>query len=201
MYLKRTPKFFSKLFPQATWNYRDSGKVYLTFDDGPSDTTNELLDLLHQLDIKVSFFCLGQKAEEKPELIESIHSHGHTLGHHGYRHLSGWTTSYSDYIKDFEECRKVFSAEYYRPPFGRISPSQLRYITEYCQLIMWDVMPGDFDNSISADTLLRDLIKYSSPGSIIVLHDSNKTMSKLRFALPRFVEHIRNQGLDFGLIH
>ena len=202
MYFKRTPRYISQTFSQLRWRYPDSQNIYLTFDDGPHlDSTPRLLHLLDKLDVKASFFCLGNNVEKYPKLKDQIQCNGHLLAYHGYDHISGWTSDNDVYLDNVKKCEEHFPSNFFRPPYGRIKPSQIKRLTNDYKIIMWDVMPGDFDPKVNAETLYLNLIKNTKGGSIIVLHDNPSTIEKLERALPPFVEKMRSEGLDFDIIH
>ena len=201
MYFKKVPFFFSLLLPKAIWSIHTEEFVYLTFDDGPHpSSTPYLLDLLDSLDIKANFFCLGSKAIKYPHLIQDITSRGHDLGYHGFDHLSGWTTSHSAYVKNAEPPRELMSSTLYRPPYGRMTWSQYNTITKSKDIIMWDVMPGDFDEKLTKVDVLNNLKNNSSAGSIIALHDTSHSWNKNKYALSEFSLYNYDKGLRFGLL-
>lgn len=96
-------------------------KVYLTFDDGPSDLTLEVLDILHKEGIKGTFFVLGEQAEARPEIINRIYEEGHTIGNHTYDHrydkLYGHFQDFWAQIKKTEELIRLITGE--RPQLVR----------------------------------------------------------------------------------
>ena len=155
MYFKKVPHFFSYIFPKAVWSIDSNESIYLTFDDGPyPSSTPYLLDLLESLKIKANFFCLGTNAIKYPELIDDIINHGHFLGYHGFEHISGWSTAYNDYIKNAEIPDELNFSKTYRPPYGRMTWRQYNTISEQNDIIMWNVMPGDFDKYISENIVI-----------------------------------------------
>ena len=201
MYFKKVPSFFSIIYPKAIWNLSEPQKIYLTFDDGPNpDSTPALLNALDQLNIKANFFCLGHRAEKYPELITEITQRGHCLGHHGYRHLSGWTTAYDAYIQNVEKSSTVIDSIFYRPPYGRMTYRQYRTLSKKYKVIMWDNMPGDFDPQLTDHQVLKNLEANTSPGSVIVMHDTLQSWSKNQNILNAFKSHIDTLKLDFGLL-
>ena len=89
----------SRTIPDGTirLNIGESGigekAIALTFDDGPSDYTEELLDGLEMYDAKVTFFVVGKTAEKKPEIVERAHEDGHLIGNHTYSHIDFYKSS------------------------------------------------------------------------------------------------------------
>lgn len=201
MYFKKVPSFFSSLFPKALWQVSSDDQIYLTFDDGPHpDSTPYLLNLLDNLEIKAHFFCLGCQAELYPEIIQEIIDKGHVIGHHGYKHISGWTTSYSKYIKNIDQSKPFVDSTLFRPPYGRLSLSQYRHISNLYTIIMWTIMPGDFNKNNSATSILDILKKNTKGGAIITLHDTVSAWEKNKTVVEDYCLHIRSLGMSFGLI-
>jgi len=154
MYFKQVPIVIKKLYRGVTWSSASDDKLLLTFDDGPHpDSTPQLLNLLQELNIKATFFCSGIQGEKHPELIEQIIAHGHQIGSHGYHHLSGWRTDNTDYVADVKKSKNFLKTDLFRPPYGRISPKQVKLIAKELGMktVLWTHMPGDFDSSISRE--------------------------------------------------
>ncbi len=83
-------QFLAMLLPQSKFVFRMQGvgsQLYLTFDDGPDrEVTPRLLDLLGELDVPATFFCIGRNVERHPELVARAHREGHTLANHSFCH-------------------------------------------------------------------------------------------------------------------
>jgi peptidoglycan/xylan/chitin deacetylase (PgdA/CDA1 family) len=188
------------LYPEAIFRIKTAENLlFLTFDDGPDpDSTPELLSLLHKYSIKALFFCDGQAAEKYPDLIELIITQGHIIGNHGYRHPDGWLTSTGKYISDVSKAAEFTSSELFRPPFGRITTCQYRELKKDYRIVLWDIMPYDFDKTFDSEKSLEVLKKKIRPGSIIVLHDTpSSTAHKI---IGEFVPYAVNTGWRFELI-
>jgi peptidoglycan/xylan/chitin deacetylase (PgdA/CDA1 family) len=185
------------LWPEATFRIKTkNNEICLSFDDGPDPkSTLEILEILKNHDIKALFFCTGLKAEKYPELVNRICSGGHIIGNHGYRHLNGWKTSSGEYIKNVSDAAGFTSSDLFRPPYGRIRPSQYRKLANSYKIIFWDLMPYDFDSKIGKDKTLAVLKKKIRPGSIIVLHDTVES-TVLSF-LGEFIDYAENKGYKF----
>ena len=187
---------FQKLFPGLTWRTALTDSVHLTFDDGPhTHITPWVLDQLDVFGAKATFFCVGKNAERYPGLIDDIRLRGHSIGNHTYAHLNGWKTSLSIYIADVNRCDEVIQSNLFRPPYGKMSWLQMQVLKKRFEIIMWDVMPADFDEQISGDRLLLRIKSRTKPGSIIVLHESEKAWRNLQTVLPRTLEWIERMGL------
>jgi len=188
------------LYPEAIFRIKTAEKfLYLTFDDGPDpDSTPELLNLLQSYNIKGVFFCDGRAAEKYPELIDLILSQGHAVGNHAYSHPDGWLTSTGKYMSDVSKAAEFTSSSLFRPPFGRMKTGQYRKLKKDYRIVLWDLMPYDFDKTFGSGKSIAVLKKKLRPGSIIVLHD--KPSSNAIRIISEFVPYAVNMGWRFELI-
>lgn len=192
----------AKLFKNLTWHFAGKeNELFLTFDDGPNpELTPWILETLDEFDAKATFFCIGGKAEKYPDLIEQIIEKGHSIGNHGYLHMDGWVTQTERYVKNIQRAAQFINSDLFRPPYGRIRPRQAQRIKQEFNIIMWDVLPKDFDKSISKEDCLSRALTYAESGSIIVLHDNMKAEKKLRYVLPLILKHFTDEGYVFNPI-
>ena len=195
-YLHKTPVILKKLYPKLLWQKPDKDKViYLTFDDGPiPGVTDWVIELLNDRNIKATFFVVGENVKKYPSLFEEVIAEGHKIGNHTYNHLKGWKTNTDDYIANFQLCQEEIDLHYsgdklFRPPYGRIKPSQIKQITETHDIVMWDYLIGDFDASQNSLKLLSRAKAGVSNGSIVIFHDSLKAKYHLKAILPSFLDH------------
>ena len=186
-YFLRVPKWSQQLYPKAIWsaeNYDsiDTDVLY-TIDDGPNPESTPLwLDLLKEQNIKAIFFLVAQKCERYPELIDRIKQEGHVIGSHGYAHLDGWRTSNIEYIRDIKRSLDIINTKLFRPAYGRMTRSQYKSIKEFADIMMWSLMPGDFDSDTTAEVVSKRLA-LKKKGDIIVLHDDVGSYKKCAVAM------------------
>ncbi|MES3019296.1 MAG: polysaccharide deacetylase family protein [Bacteroidota bacterium] len=202
MYLTNSPFWLRWLYPTLTWHKNRKEKyVYLTFDDGPIPVvTPFVLNTLKNFNVHATFFCIGNNVSNHPEIYNEILSGGHTVGNHTFNHLKGWKTTDTEYMLNIEKCAGLVNSNLFRPPYGRIRTSQIRSLQALhpkMEIIMWDVLSGDFDPGISADRCVQNVFKNVKNGSIIVFHDSEKAFPRLKHALPVVLEILQSQGYDF----
>jgi peptidoglycan/xylan/chitin deacetylase (PgdA/CDA1 family) len=175
-------------------------EVYLSFDDGPHEyVTPWVLGLLKQYNAKATFFCIGKNVSANPGIYDQILKEGHAVGNHTYSHLNGWKVSIAEYVEDIEKASTVINSNLFRPPYGKIKLSQSKRISsalkkEKARIVMWDVLSADFDQSISPEECLQNVLQNYTSGSVIVFHDSEKAFSHLKYALPLVLEQLYEQG-------
>lgn len=199
----KTNYFVKSIFPNYIWDIpNDENKVFLTFDDGPTpEITEWTLAQLKKYEAKATFFCIGNNIEKHPEIFQKIIEEGHTIGNHTFNHLKGWKTSTDKYITNVTLCqseivnRKSQIINLFRPPYGKIKPSQSKILRKLgYKIIMWDVLSYDFDQTITPEKCLSNVLKNVQSGSIIVFHDSLKAGQNLRYALPKTLEFLKEKG-------
>lgn len=190
---------------------RDSRKVALTFDDGPSSPCTELLlETMRTLNVKGTFFCLGVNARYNPDILLQTYHEGHVIGNH-----SGWHSrkeglkpgSNNAHIIDGEQAiSEILGVRpiYYRPPWGWLTPWEGRRLTEAgYKVIGWDVYTLDWViPEIDGLTLARDAYRDTKPGSIICFHDAkpwekNWEKPQTNRAVQALVPMLRDQGYEF----
>lgn len=186
------------LYPGAIFRVKTSEKLlYLTFDDGPHPgSTFAILRILKDYNVKSVFFCSGSQAEMNPDLVSAIKAEGHIVGNHGHNHPDGWKTSFSEYISDISRADRVIGSPLFRPPYGRITRAQFQALKEKYRIIIWDLMPYDFDLSFGAGETLSVMKRKLRTGSIIVLHDTPG--SKAIEVLSEFIDFAGNEGYSFS---
>jgi peptidoglycan-N-acetylglucosamine deacetylase len=205
-YFIKTPWIARKLFPQYTWRVEtEEKKVYLSFDDGPHpEITPWVLDELRRFNAKASFFCIGNNVEKYPGTYQQILDEGHAVGNHTWSHCNGWKTGTHDYVEDVKRAAVLIPSNMFRPPYGRIRGAQARLIPSAmagaARIVMWDVLSADFDNSISSQQCLENVIVNYSRGSIIVFHDSEKALPHLQTVLPLVLENFRQEGYQCEML-
>lgn len=199
MYLNHTPSLVQRFLPDCTWRVETTEKLlYLTFDDGPiPEVTPWVLDILESYDAKASFFCVGENVMKHPDIFEELKNRGHSIGSHTYNHLSGWNTPNASFLKNIRKASQLTGSKLFRPPYGRISPAQIKILRNHYQIVMWDVLSGDFDEKIDEETCYQNVINNAREGSIIVFHDSIKSIHKLQYALPKVLDYYTQLGYRF----
>lgn len=204
-YLVKTPWWVKKLYPDCVWDMPKKNKtLYLSFDDGPHPTiTPFVLKLLKQYNAKASFFCIGENVEKHPDLFKQYIDEGHAVGNHTYKHLNGWKTNDDDYLYDIERTDRLMSTNLFRPPYGRISRSQIKKIRKDNsgkKIVMWNILAGDWVTTLTPDKCYDRVKEKISEGDIIVLHESNKSWERMSYCLPRLLKEFTAKGFVFAPI-
>lgn len=192
---------FKRLYPDYIWQIDDPNGVYLTFDDGPTPGVTEwILATLRRYEAKATFFMLGKNAEQYPDLFQRIIDEGHKAGNHTYSHQKGWGMSLERYIEDVDLADGILHTELFRPPYGRVTPAQMRAVGQRYKIIMGNILSRDYSPTVSPEMCVRGVVKHIEPGCIINFHDSDKTFRNMSYALPRVLERIREMGLKCKII-
>ena len=175
--------------------------VYLTFDDGPHQlVTPEILNILGEYRIKATFFCIGKNVAKYPEIFSRILTEGHAIGNHSYSHRSGWKMPVNEYVEDVTTAGNFIPSKLFRPPYGRITPLQFKLLKEKYKIIMWDVLSKDYDSTISDDEAINNITENVSAGSIIVMHDNDKTAQRMKNILHPIITELKNGGWEFNTL-
>jgi peptidoglycan/xylan/chitin deacetylase (PgdA/CDA1 family) len=204
-YFTKTPFWLKKLYPTCLWNYPSAhGKIiYLSFDDGPhAVATPFVLDQLKKYNAKASFFCIGKNVVEETAIYKRILMEGHRVGNHTFNHMNGWKTDNKIYLQNIEKTREWVDSDLFRPPYGRATAFQIRNLIDklHYKVVMWDVLAGDFDPSVTGKEAAERVIRKSRPGSIVVFHDSTKAFAVLQEALPAVLSYFSGAGYSFETI-
>lgn len=202
----KTHRLIRAFYPELTWKIKTAEKIlYLTFDDGPTPpVTGYVLDELRRFDAKATFFCVGDNIRKHPEILAEIRRNGHEIGNHTYNHLNGWKAPLNEYVENTLACQQAIDAQpgqtkttLFRPPYGKIRKKQARQLLNNYTIIMWDVLTRDYDAALHEETCLLRSIKATEGGSIVVFHDSLKAEKKLKYILPRYLDHFSSAGYRF----
>lgn len=204
MWIEQPPLLYRLLFPEAIWRIkRRKGKprVFLTFDDGPiPEETPWVLDTLDHYGIKATFFMVGDNVRRHPELLDEVLRRGHSIGNHTMHHLQGMKERAHHYLRDTAEAAALIDSPLFRPPHGLLRWKQARVLKEHFNIIMYDLVSRDYSRKLSGEQVLDNVKRYARDGSIIVFHDSLKASKNMRYALPRAIEWLLEQGYEFAPI-
>ncbi|WP_052810039.1 polysaccharide deacetylase family protein [Streptomonospora alba] len=171
--------------------------VALTFDDGPSENTGEVLDLLAQHDAEATFFLSGHAIRERPAMVGRVWAAGHAVGGHGESHepfpdLSrGELESELDAVDALIRRRTGEQVGILRPPFGETDETVSDVAAEHGQAqIVWDTDSKDW-TGISSEEIAANVASFTPPGGLVLMHDTERTTAE---ALPEILDHYESQG-------
>lgn len=208
LHFYKTPYLIKKVFGNLTWDVETKQKeIFLTFDDGPIPVLTEyVLNELEKFEARATFFCVGDNIRKYPEIFQKVCEKGHAIGNHTFNHLKKWYTNLDAYLENVDKCRQIIELNdprpeiqpLFRPPHGQMSPATIRKLKCQYKIIMWDVLAYDFDKSHTAVQSLAKSIDHTRPGSIVVFHDNIKTEEKLKYMLPRYLDHFTSLGYKFN---
>jgi peptidoglycan/xylan/chitin deacetylase (PgdA/CDA1 family) len=199
--LKIVDKVLKYMIPDSTWHLDDPNGVYLTFDDGPTPGVTEwILSTLEKYDAKATFFVLGKNAELYPDLYQKILDAGHKIGNHTYSHQKGWGMSLERYLEDVDCADDIIKSELFRPPYARVTPSQMLALAKRYKIVMWSIVSHDYNRRLSPNRVLHNVIDHIEPGAIVVFHDSDKAFRNMSHALKSTLEFVRDKGWKCKII-
>lgn len=182
-------------------SFKNKKVIAITFDDGPSIYTEQLLNTLKKEDWKVSFFVLGSRVKEYPDIVKKMYEDGHEIGSHTYNHLNLKNLSKNEVSNEISKTNKIIeetigkTPEFIRPPYGNTNDT-IKAIGNMIT-ILWSVDTEDW-KSKNADSVYSEIIKNSKDGSIILLHDLYKT--SIDGAL-RAMKELQKEGYEFLTIN
>jgi peptidoglycan/xylan/chitin deacetylase (PgdA/CDA1 family) len=171
-----------EMYGPVLWQGPEEGPLLaLTFDDGPAlASTTFVLDTLAGAGARATFFVIGRRALEHPELIRRMVREGHTVGVHGMDHHRGYAfLSPASVARDLEQAIGAVTAAgaprplWFRPPIGQASPRTFRGVRRVgLEVVGWTFRGRDGLRRARAETLLLRLERALVPGAIVLLHDA-----------------------------
>ena len=199
MLIEQPPKILRWLYPGAVWRMDPNEKaVYLTFDDGPiPEITPWVLDLLDKHQIKATFFLVGDNIRKHPKEFQMILERGHRVGNHTFNHFGGLRHHKNEYWANTEKANEQIQTDLFRPPHGWMRWEQYRMLKKSYRIIMWGLVTRDYSKRLNGPQVLAKVKKYVRNGSIITFHDSIKAEKNMKYALPRAIEWLKEQGYEF----
>lgn len=200
MFIEQPPQLLRYLYPSAIWRMdKDERAVYLTFDDGPIPrVTPWVLDILDKYGIKATFFMVGDNIRKHPDEFRMVVERGHRIGNHTFNHIRGLSYDINSYMDNTDKaCKMMMNTNLFRPPHGYMSPRQYAELKKRYKIIMWDLVTRDYNRKFTGEQILQKVKRYVRNGSIITFHDSLKSEENIRYALPKAIEWLKEQGYEF----
>ncbi|MCK5760680.1 MAG: polysaccharide deacetylase family protein [Candidatus Delongbacteria bacterium] len=193
------PKFIKVLFPHIIWEIEPDG-ILITIDDGPSEDTGKILEVLDRYGIKAIFFCTGKNIEKYPANFQKIVNSGHLIGNHGYAHKQLLFSSKRIHDKSFKKTDDLIknitgaSAKLVRPPYGRFNHHTFKALKKLNKTMMlWSLLSGDHTGDFAHVRRLID--SYLHDRSIVVLHDNKKSKDIFAESIEYIVQTCKDRGI------
>lgn len=192
-------------------------RAFLTFDDGPSQNTNEVLDILQENNIKATFFVLGSQVEKMPEITKRIYNEGHYIANHGYSHIySNIYQSPEQVLNEYNQCNQIvanaievqgYNSHLFRFPGGSIGgkyeqiKSQAISLLEQNDILYvdWNSLTGDSEKADPTKEYLMDNLQKTTNGKnsiVILMHDAQSKVQTVK-TLPEVIEYLKKQEYKF----
>lgn len=198
--------------------YHSQEKIaYLTFDDGPSNNTHEILDILKQYNIKATFFVLGSQVQVFPETTNRIYNEGHYIANHGYSHkYSSIYQSPEQVLNEYNQCNEVvaktinvpeYNSHLFRFPGGSVGGKYADLKKQAITLldqnnilhIDWNSLTGDSEKANPTEEYLMDNLQKTTEGKnnlVVLMHDAQAKHITVE-TLPKVIEYLQQQGYKF----
>lgn len=192
--------------------------VYLTFDDGPSrDVTPLILDILKEENIHATFFVLGTKVEQNPDVLRRIYDEGHYIGNHGYSHVySQIYVSKDTVLGEYNGCEEIirealgiqdYSTHLFRfpggssgGPYDAVKKESVTLFTENnIGILDWNCLTKDSEGNFPKEELIQNF-KETSAGKdnlVILMHDASGKIL-VPEVLKEIIAYLKNEGYVFG---
>jgi peptidoglycan-N-acetylglucosamine deacetylase len=178
--------------------------IALTIDDGPwKNTTSQVLDILKENQIKVTFFWVGQELQQYPDLAKREVAEGHAIGnhtwHHWYRQMDQ-ATAKSEIERTANLMYKITGVKTYlfRPPGGFLNNGLAVYAkSQKNAVIMWSLTSADTDPHAKPQAFVNNVLKGAKPGAIVLMHDGGGNHERTVQALPQIISGLKQQGYRF----
>lgn len=187
----------------------DKKIVALTFDDGPTEYTDEILQVLQEKDVVATFYLIGENIEKEQDNAKKIVAAGHEVGNHSYTHQRMIFKPKDFYASEIISTNNLIRSIGYtgeitfRPPFGKKLISLPLYLDEQnIKTITWDVEPT---KALGADASSQRIKEYvianTKPGSIVLLHPWYGEKNSSRDAVGAIINSLHDQGYTFVTVN
>jgi peptidoglycan/xylan/chitin deacetylase (PgdA/CDA1 family) len=191
---------------------RDGRVVALSFDDGPSGSTPEVLEILDEYAARATFFVIGEWVERLPDIVRDAAGRGHEIANHTWSHADGDRIRELDTLRD--EVARTSAAigattgtppRLLRPPYGS-DPGRYARVAAECGLyatVLWSVQTFDWQDPDEPTSIVEQVAAEAEPGAIVLFHDGHRLKNAERprratvTALPEALEWLRSN--EYGM--
>ena len=195
----------------------DTKRAFLTFDDGPSSNTNQILDILNERGIKATFFVLGSNVEKNPEMVKRMYDEGHFIANHGYSHV--YETIYQSpqaVLDEYNKCNQVvrdaigeqeYNSHLFRFPGGLVGGKYADIKHQANDLLLqnnivhvdWNALNGDSETTSPTIEYEMQRIQETvgdKQSVVILMHDAQAKKVTVE-TLPSIIDYLKEQGYEF----
>lgn len=175
--------------------------IALSFDDGPTEGTEAVLDILKTKGVPATFFVVGKKAEQRADLLQRMHAEGHLIGNHSYNHGFFFDlNSKAAILEEIEQTNRIVASttglipRWFRPPYGVTNPNLAWAIRKANMVsVAWSLRSFDtqYRNPLA---LRRRIVSALRPGDILLLHDPMPICAEV---LAELIDESREKGFTF----
>lgn len=211
------PKYSDKIAKKVVDVYFEQAKkVYLTFDDGPSRITDDILDILDRYNVKATFFVLGSNVEAKPELVKRAYNSGHFIASHGFTHkysdiYSSPENVLDEYNRSIVAIQNAIGVKEYNPhlfrfpggstggKYNNVKQSAINLLKENgVTYTNWNCLTGDSAGSTTIEQMWNELNSTAEGDDnlVILMHDAGDKDVTAEF-LPQLIEKYISEGYEF----
>ena len=195
----------------------DTKRVFLTFDDGPSSNTNQILDILNEREVKATFFVLGSNVEQKPEVVKRMYEEGHFIANHGYSHIYEKIYQSPEAVLDeYNRCNQLvrdaieeqeYNSHLFRFPGGFVGGKYADIKNQANELLLhnniahidWNALNGDSETKNPTIEFEMQRIQETvgnKQSVVILMHDAQAKKVTVE-ALPQIIDYLKGQGYEF----
>jgi peptidoglycan-N-acetylglucosamine deacetylase len=178
-------------------------EIALTFDDGPSEYTDRVLDVLDRLHVPATFFVMGKHVSEYPEALRRALDSGHAIGNHTWAHPNMAQLSEADQAAQVGDTAQAVqdagapNPRLFRPPYGAYDGTTDRILRRADELgVLWSVDSEDYTLP-GVPAIVANVVPNVHPGAIILMHDGGGAREQTIAAVQQLVPQLRRQGYRF----
>lgn len=157
--------------------------------------------MLADADAKATFFMVADNARKYPHLHKSVLDAGHAVGNHTFHHRPPYKDSMEEFMRDVALADSYLHSRVFRPPHGLMWPSQQKALIDAgYKVVMFDLNTLDYRPDQTPEGIIDLVSRHVRSGCVVNFHDSLKSIGKLRVALPKVLQLLRDQGYSFEIL-
>jgi peptidoglycan-N-acetylglucosamine deacetylase len=184
--------------------------VYLTFDDGPNPIyTPQILAVLARYGVRATFFVVGGRVEQHPDIVRAAATAGHAIGNHTFTHPRLEDATKERFDQEIRETDRAMRqalgdagapAAIMRPPYGSINDQTEELARAHgLRMVLWNVDPNDWA-APGAETISQIVLSDMRPGAVVLMHDGGGDRSGTVSALSTFIPRLLDDGYSFATV-